>query len=47
MLAVPAYDHQVGTGRQADQGPGRVARHDLLADRDAGILVRPALHQLG
>jgi hypothetical protein len=47
MLAVPAHDHQVGMSRQADQGPGRVARHDLLTDRDAGILVHPALHQLG
>ena len=40
-------DHQVGPGGQADQGPGRVAGHDLLTDRDAGILARPAPHQLG
>ena len=44
MLAAPAHDHEVGAGGQADQGPGRVAGHDLLADRDAGILIRPALH---
>ena len=46
MPGVPAHDDQVGPDGQADQGPGRVAGHDLIADRDAGILLPPALQQL-
>jgi Amino acid kinase family len=42
MRAAPSHDHQVGAGGQADQGPGRVAGHDLPADRDTGDTCPPS-----
>ena len=46
-LRVPADDHQVGAGGQADQRPARVAVHDLLADRHVGVLGPPVVEQAG
>ena len=42
-VGVPADDHQVGPGRQADQRPARMAVYDLLADRDVGVLWRQVI----
>jgi CubicO group peptidase (beta-lactamase class C family) len=42
---VPADDDQVGAGGQACQRPARVAVDDVLADRDAGVLIPPTVEQ--
>ena len=45
MLDVPADDHQVGAGGQADQGPARVTVHDILADRYVRVFFPPLVQQ--
>ncbi len=47
VAGAPADDHQVGAGGQADQGPARVAVHDLLTDVHAGVLGPPVVEQAG
>jgi hypothetical protein len=44
---VPTDRRQVGAGGQADQCTARVAVHNLMADRDAGVLLPPGIQQCG
>jgi len=45
VLGVPADDHQVGAGGQADQGPARMTVHDIGADRYVRVLLPPVGQQ--
>jgi len=45
VSGVPAQHEQVGPGGQAGQGPAWVIVYDVLADRDAGVLLPPGAQQ--